>query len=184
MTAFSAHLAMGLVPAEPMLVLGQMTTTDPTRSPAGTESVWCYTHVPQRTKGDAGGDGITGRWDDRDAQLFADRVEAHVERFAPGFGELVLARTVQTPRTMPQDDRCLHSGAVNYGTPGLHRNSSCVPFRGSGDRRRRSSRLPGVSIGTSGRRVHGPPGANAARAAVTGAVQASARLRPPPRLPG
>ena len=53
MTVHSAQLAMGLIPAEPMLVIGQTTTTDPTRSPAGTESVWCYTHVPQRTKGDA-----------------------------------------------------------------------------------------------------------------------------------
>lgn len=186
MTAFSAHLAMGLVPAEPMLVLGQMTTTDPTRSPAGTESVWCYTHVPQRTKGDAGGAGITGRWDDRDTQLFADRVEAHVERFAPGFGELVLARTVQTPRTMPQDNRCLHSGAVNSGTAGLHQQLVLRPVPGLG---RPETPIESLYLASAsahpGGGVHGAPGANAARAAVAGrrpgkrAFAAAAR-----RLPG
>src|SRR5690606_32847032 len=43
------HLDMvtGRIPDNPFLVVGQMTTADPTRSPAGTESLWAYTHVPQ-----------------------------------------------------------------------------------------------------------------------------------------
>jgi phytoene dehydrogenase-like protein len=59
-----------------------MTTSDPTRSPAGTESLWAYTHVPQRVRGDAGG-ALTGDWDGGDAERFADRMQARIEAYAP-----------------------------------------------------------------------------------------------------
>ena len=59
------QVAAGLVPARPFLLAGQMTTTDPTRSPAGTESMWAYTHVPQHATDDAGDGGIRGVWDAR-----------------------------------------------------------------------------------------------------------------------
>ena len=51
MTEALSQVAAGLVPARPFMLAGQMTTTDPTRSPAGTESLWAYTHVPQETGG-------------------------------------------------------------------------------------------------------------------------------------
>ena len=189
MTAHSAQLAMGLVPAEPMLVVGQTTTADPTRSPAGTESAWCYTHVPQHTRGDAadrdngvrgpgardgggsaGGAGngpVSGRWDRRDTQLFVDRVEARMERFAPGFRDLILARDVQTPLTMPWHNRCLHGGAVNSGTAGLHQQLVFRPVPGPGRPGTpiRSLFLASASAHPGGG-VHGAPGANAARAAL------------------
>ena len=47
----------GGVPVRPFLLAGQMTTTDATRSPAGTESFWAYTHVPQRHRARDAGDG-------------------------------------------------------------------------------------------------------------------------------
>ncbi len=84
LTRFSAQIAMGQVPDEPFALLGQMTTADPSRSPAGTESAWAYTHLPRRVTADAGPDGITGRWDTREQEAMADRLEARVERFAPG----------------------------------------------------------------------------------------------------
>ena len=43
---WSADLETGTLPRSPYLLLGQMTTADPTRSPEGTESAWAYTHVP------------------------------------------------------------------------------------------------------------------------------------------
>ena len=46
----------GLKPT--VLGFGCMTTSDPTRSPPGTESMWAYTHVPQQVRGDAGPDGV------------------------------------------------------------------------------------------------------------------------------
>ncbi len=60
LSAYEGQLAADLVPERPFLLIGQMTTSDPTRSPAGTESLWAYTHVPQRVRGDAGGT-LTGR---------------------------------------------------------------------------------------------------------------------------
>ena len=46
LTDYAADLATRRIPRRPFLLMGQMTTSDPTRSPAGTESAWAYTHVP------------------------------------------------------------------------------------------------------------------------------------------
>ena len=69
------QLATDRIPARPFCLVGQMTTTDPTRSPPGTETLWAYTHVPRDVRGDAGGD-LTGKWDERENNAFADRIEA------------------------------------------------------------------------------------------------------------
>ena len=47
LTETYAQIEAGAVPAAPFLLLGQMTTTDATRSPAGTESAWAYGHLPR-----------------------------------------------------------------------------------------------------------------------------------------
>ena len=80
-----------------------MTTTDPTRSPAGTESLWAYTHVPQESTRDAGDGSIRGTWDEADCERFADRMQARIERLAPGFGSRV-ARP-PGPRPAPSSRR-------------------------------------------------------------------------------
>ena len=41
-------LAMGRIPARPPMIVGQMTTTDPSRSPAVTETAWAYTQLHQQ----------------------------------------------------------------------------------------------------------------------------------------
>ncbi len=83
-----AQVTARTIPAAPFLLAGQMTTTDPTRSPAGTESLWAYTHVPQPepATGDAGDGTVKGTWDLDDCERFADRMQARIERLAPGFG--------------------------------------------------------------------------------------------------
>src|SRR5690606_22268857 len=48
MAGYAGALNTGRIPDEPFLICGQMTTADPTRSPAGTESFWAYTHLPYR----------------------------------------------------------------------------------------------------------------------------------------
>ena len=73
-----------------------MTTADPTQSPEGTESLWAYTHVPQRVLGDAGGN-LPGSWDTDEAERFADRMQDRIEQRAPGFSERILARRILTP---------------------------------------------------------------------------------------
>ena len=89
MTESLGQVQAGAVPARPFLLAGQMTTTDPTRSPAGTESFWAYTHVPQRVRRDAGDGTVLGIWDRDDCERFADRMQARIEEVAPGFGSRV-----------------------------------------------------------------------------------------------
>src|SRR2546423_1031036 len=58
-------LAIDEVPERPFLVLGQYHAIDPTRAPEGKEVAWAYTHVPQRVRDDAAGEGLTGASDSR-----------------------------------------------------------------------------------------------------------------------
>jgi phytoene dehydrogenase-like protein len=167
LTRFSGELAMGVVPAKPFLLVGQMTTTDPTRSPPGTESVWAYTHVPTRPKADAGGDGITGKWDDRETDAIVDRIEARIESYAPGFRDRIIGRHVFTPVKFKQDNENLVGGDVNGGTAQLHQMLVFRPLPGLGRAETPVKRLYLASASAHpGGGVHGGPGASAARAAL------------------
>ncbi len=164
--AFS-QVAARAVPAEPFLLAGQMTTSDPTRSPAGTESLWADTHVPQETLRDAGEGGIRGVWDRDDRERMADRMQERIERHAPGFGSRVLARRVLGPHEMEARNANLIGGAINGGTSQLHQELVFRPVPGSG---RAETGIRGLYLGSSsahpGGGVHGAPGMNAARAAL------------------
>ncbi len=163
------HVATGIVPRDPFLLAGQMTTTDPSRSPAGTESLWAYTHVPQRVLGDAGGDdgGVRGVWDHDDCERFADRVQAQLERVAPGFASRVLARRVLGPRELEARDANLVGGSIGGGSSQLHQQLVFRPVPGSG---RAETGIGGLYLASSsahpGGGVHGAAGMNAARAAL------------------
>ena len=166
-----AQVAAGLVPASPFMLAGQMTTTDAERSPAGTEALWAYTHVPQRVRGDAAGDNrpsrVHGRWDADDIERFADRMQARFERLAPGFGSRVVARRVLGPRELEQRNENLIGGAINGGTSQLHQELIFRPVPGWG---RSETGIAGLYLGSAsahpGGGVHGACGMNAARAAL------------------
>ena len=81
MTQTLAQVSSGTVPDRPFLLTGQMTTADPTRSPAGTESLWAYTHVPQpaQHRSDAAGE-LSGRWDHDDLERFGDHAVSIAQR--------------------------------------------------------------------------------------------------------
>jgi phytoene dehydrogenase-like protein len=161
-----------VVPARPFLLVGQMTTADPTRSPAGTESLWAYTHVPQVVHDDESGE-VTGSWDDDETERLADRMQARLERYAPGFGSRVISRRVLGPRQLQERDENLINGAVNGGTAGLHQQLVLRPVPGLG---RAETPVRGLFLASAsahpGGGVHGACGANAARALI-----AAARLR-------
>lgn len=169
MTESLAQVAAGVIPAKPFLLAGAMTTSDPTRSPAGTESLWAYTHVPQpgRTVRDAG-EEVRGVWDASDRERFADRMQARLERLAPGFGSLVRARRVLGPRELEARNANLVGGAVNGGTAQLHQQLVLRPVPGLLGRP--ETGVPGLYLGSAsahpGGGVHGAPGLNAARAAL------------------
>jgi phytoene dehydrogenase-like protein len=169
MSDYAAQISTGRIPAHPFLLVGQMTTADPCRSPAGTESLWAYTHVPRQVRGDAGGD-LTGSWDEREQEAFADRLERRLERFAPGMRQLVIARRITTPQRFEAGDANLVGGALNGGTTAVHQQLVFRPTPGLG---RPETPIAGLYLASSsahpGGAVHGACGANAARAALRGA---------------
>jgi phytoene dehydrogenase-like protein len=167
LTLTSAQLAMNQIPADPFLLVGQMTTADPTRSPPGTESMWAYTHVPQDPVADAGGDGLTGRWDAGEAAVFTDRIEARIEALAPGFRSRIIARHVMTPPDLEARDRNLVGGDIGGGTAQLHQQLVFRPITGAArpETSIRDLYLASASAHPGGA-VHGACGNNAARAAL------------------
>ncbi|MFF7104016.1 MULTISPECIES: phytoene desaturase family protein [Streptomyces] len=167
LTRFAAQLATREVPDRPFLLFGQMTTSDPSRSPQGTESAWAYTHVPHEIRADAADEGVTGSWNAKEQELMADRMERQVERFAPGFRRRIRARRVLAPPTLEAMDANLVGGAINGGTTAMHQQLFFRPVPGTG---RPETPIPGLFLASSGAHpgggVHGAPGANAARAAL------------------
>jgi phytoene dehydrogenase-like protein len=149
LTSYAGYLARGELPRAPFLLIGQMTTADPSRSPAGTESLWAYTHVPR---------GRT--WTAATAARYADRIESVIERHAPGFSALIDARTVTAPGLA-------RHGMVNGGTAGLSQQLLFRPVPGLGRADTPVDRLYLASASAHpGGGVHGGPGANAAAAAL------------------
>ena len=166
LTAQSTQIRMGLVPERPFLVFGQYSMIDPSRQPEGKETAWAYTHVPQRTAGDAGGT-LTGRWDATELDVLADRAEAEVERLAPGFRSLIRRRRVLGPSDFERSDPNLHGGALNAGTSQIHQQLLFrhVPGLGRPDTPVRGLYLASGSAHPGGG-VHGGAGASAARVAI------------------
>lgn len=153
---FAGDLTLGRSPKHPFVLFGQMTTADPTRSPAGTESAWAYTHVP-RAVADS-------------PELLAEhveRVQDHIEQVAPGFGAAVLARTVQLPGDLHSADANLVTGAINGGTSYPHQQLFFRPIKGLG---RPETPIEGLFLASAsahpGGGVHGACGWNAARSAM------------------
>ncbi|MFY1694505.1 phytoene desaturase family protein [Solwaraspora sp. WMMA2101] len=156
LTKYAAALACDEVPADPFLLLGQLTTADPTRSPTGTESLWAYTHLPHRPQ-----------WRPEEVLDHVARMEALLERHAPGFGALVRARHVAGPADLQQANPSLVGGAVGGGTSAAYQQLFFRPVPGLGRADTPVDRLFLASASAHpGGGVHGAPGANAARAAL------------------
>jgi phytoene dehydrogenase-like protein len=156
LSGISTDLVCGRVPRTPFLLLGQMTTADPSRSPAGTESVWAYTHVPR---------GQT--WAPDRLRRRADRIEQTIERNAPGFRDRILARAITGPAEMEEHNQSLVEGAINAGSSAIHQQLFFRPVPGLGRADTPVDRLFLASASAHpGGAVHGAPGANAARAAL------------------
>jgi phytoene dehydrogenase-like protein len=156
LTQAAAELAQGKVPQRPFLVMGQYAAVDPTRCPPGKEVAWAYTHVPH---------GTARTRDELDEVV--RRMEAEVERHAPGFGATVLDRHVTGPDDFEDADENLEGGAINLGAAQLHQLTVFRPTPGLG---RPETPVPGVYLSSAAAHpsggVHGGPGNAAARAAI------------------
>jgi phytoene dehydrogenase-like protein len=81
-------------------MVGQQSLADRTRAPAGKHTAWAYTHGPQ---------GLDWAGEQ---ERHVERMEAQVERFAPGFRKRILARHVLGPAELQARNANLVGGDV------------------------------------------------------------------------
>lgn len=131
----------------PFILLAQPTLQDPGRAPAGKHIAWAYCHVPHASTVD-----------------MLPRLEAQIERFAPGFKDCVLARNVLRPADLEARDANLIGGDIGGGVADWRQ----LIFRPTW--REYSTPAPDVFICSSstppGGGVHGMCGYNAATVAL------------------
>ncbi|HUS15392.1 MAG TPA: FAD-dependent oxidoreductase, partial [Chloroflexia bacterium] len=141
--------ARGVLPQRPFVLAAQQSLFDPSRAPAGRHTLWAYCHVPHGSTFD-----------------LTDRLEAQIERFAPGFRDRVLARHVMGPAQIEAHDANYIGGDINGGMQDWRQLFTrpivnLQPYR---------TGVPGLYLCSSstppGGGVHGMCGYHAARAAL------------------
>jgi phytoene dehydrogenase-like protein len=120
----------GLLPAEPVLVVGQPTAIDPSRAPSGQHVLWVQVRVvPGQIRGDAAGSIAGAQWDEI-KESYADRVIGVIERYAPGLTANILARAVLSPADLERDNPNLIGGDSLGGSHHLDQNFMFRPAFG------------------------------------------------------
>ncbi|MCI2394840.1 NAD(P)/FAD-dependent oxidoreductase [Aliiroseovarius sediminis] len=123
----------GLLPEEPMIVVGQPTAIDPSRAPDGKHTLWLQVRmVPGEIKGDAADQIDATDWETA-LPPFAERVLDIVERHAPGLRGRVLGMRAVSPRDLEADNPNLVGGDQVCGSHHLSQNAVFRPVRGYSD---------------------------------------------------
>jgi phytoene dehydrogenase-like protein len=91
-------VAKGEHPERPFVILAQQSLFDPTRAPEGKQALWGYCHVPNGSTVD-----------------MTARIEAQIERFAPGFGERIIARSAMNTADFQRHNPNNIGGDINGG---------------------------------------------------------------------
>jgi phytoene dehydrogenase-like protein len=142
------QVATGRIPIRPFVLLTQPSLFDPERAPAGKHTAWAYCHVPFGCTVD-----------------MTDAIENQIERFAPGFRDLVLARHVLSPQGLHSSNANLMGGDINGGAADLGQLLARPVLT-----RPYEMRVPGLYLCSSstppGGGVHGMCGVHAAHAAL------------------
>ena len=137
----------GQLADRPFVLMAQPTLFDPTRAPAGKHVAWAYCHVPNGSTADV-----------------LPKIESQIERFAPGFREVVLARRTFSPAKLEAMDANLVGGSIDGGVTDIRQ----FLFRPTWRHYATSAR--GIYICSAstppGGGVHGMCGYHAARAAL------------------
>lgn len=108
-TTYAQSLA-GVLPSEPMLVVGQPTAIDPSRAPEGKHVLWVQVRtLPYAVQADASAELRAAPWD-AIKEAYADRIMNLLEGYAPGLKAKVLARTVLSPMDLERDNPNLVEG--------------------------------------------------------------------------
>jgi len=93
-----ARVGRGEHPERPFIILTQPSVLDDSRAPAGKHVAWAYTHVPNGSTVD-----------------MTERMERQIERFAPGFRDIVTARKASAPRDLENENANLVGGDIAGG---------------------------------------------------------------------
>ncbi|HLK42668.1 MAG TPA: NAD(P)/FAD-dependent oxidoreductase, partial [Thermoleophilia bacterium] len=147
-------VATGTHPERPYVLVAQPSIVDPTRAPLGKHTLWAYCHVPSGSNVDMAG-----------------AVERQIERFAPGFSDLVLARATRGPAEMEAENPNYVGGDINGGMASL-RQTLLRPAPGVCPYSTPNPKIFLCSASTPpGGGVHGMCGFHAARAVLRRALR-------------
>ncbi|MDQ3575805.1 MAG: NAD(P)/FAD-dependent oxidoreductase, partial [Actinomycetota bacterium] len=159
----------GLLPTEPLLIVGQQSVADPTRAPHGGHTLWVETHVPPVPR--------EGSWD-HVRQRFLDRVLGRLEEHAPGLGGRVVGSAVRTPPDLESENPNLVGGDLAGGSNALDQQ---VIFRPVPGWFRYATPVKGLYLCSAsahpGGGVHGMVGRNCARRVIADARAGRLRTR-------
>ncbi len=123
----------GLLPDEPVLVVGQPTTVDPSRAPEGKHVIWLQVRMaPGVIRGDAKGEITATDWAEA-AEPFANRALDLLETYAPGTRAKILAQRIVPPTELEADNPNLVGGDQVCGSHHLSQNFLFRPARGHAD---------------------------------------------------
>jgi phytoene dehydrogenase-like protein len=95
-------VASGRAPDKPYVLVAQQSLFDPGRAPDGKQTLWAYCHVPH-------GAGVD----------MTDRIESQIERFAPGFRDRIIARSVMSAADLERYNANYVGGDINGGAADL-----------------------------------------------------------------
>lgn len=120
----------GLLPAEPILVVGQPTAIDPSRAPNGKHVLWVQVRMlPAAITGDAKGEITPDHWDVV-KEHYTERVLDIIERYAPGLRGKIIGRSVFSPLDLEHENPNLVGGDQLCGSHHLAQNFLFRPARG------------------------------------------------------
>jgi phytoene dehydrogenase-like protein len=120
--ASEAAIWRGEEAERPFVLVAQQSLFDQTRAPEGKHTLWAYCHVPNGSDAD-----------------MTERIEAQIERFAPGFRELILERSIRRPADIERENENYVGGDINggvqdlrqlYTRPAIRLNPYSTPVRG------------------------------------------------------
>lgn len=120
----------GLLPESPLLIVGQTTAVDSSRTPGDEHILWIQVRaLPHEIQGDAAGLIEARSWEEA-AEPVAERVLDKLEAYAPGLREHIIGRKVLSPADLEAGNPNLVGGDSTGGSHHLHQNFLWRPFPG------------------------------------------------------
>ncbi|HEY7968246.1 MAG TPA: NAD(P)/FAD-dependent oxidoreductase [Solirubrobacteraceae bacterium] len=152
--ASEKSIAKGTPAQSPYVLIAQQSLDDPTRAPGGQQTLWAYCHVPNASSVD-----------------MTEAIERQIERFAPGFRDLVLARATRSPAALEAENPNNVGGDIGGGATSLWQTIARPVLRANPYRTPNERILICSASTPPGGGVHGMCGFHAARSALRGPLR-------------